>query len=121
MKLLAIFLITALAAQAQPSTQPTMQIHAHNDYEHPHPLFDALDAGARSIEADIFLVNGKLLVAHEFWQVKGERTLESLYLDPLRKRIREHNGSVYNDGKSQFLFIDIKSDPTTTYPALREA
>src|SRR5256885_2951300 len=54
-------------------------MHAHNDYEHPHPLFDALDAGARSVEADVFLVNGKLLVAHSWVDVRPERSLQSLY------------------------------------------
>ena len=39
--------------------------HAHNDYEHTHPLADALEQGFCSIEADIHLVNGKLLVAHD--------------------------------------------------------
>src|SRR5262249_11249891 len=60
--------------------------HAHNDYEHPRPLFDALDHGFRSVEADIFLVDGKLLVGHAQADLKPERTLEKLYLDPLRDR-----------------------------------
>src|SRR4051794_406743 len=96
------------------------RIHAHNDYLHPHPLFDALDAGARSVEADIFLVNGKLLVAHNWMDVREDRSLQSLYLDPLCKRISEHNGSVYGDGETLFLLIDIKSDGEATYRVLKE-
>ena len=32
--------------------------HAHNDYEHPQPLTDALSRGVCSIEVDVFLVDG---------------------------------------------------------------
>jgi glycerophosphoryl diester phosphodiesterase len=104
-----------------PTSQPvSLRIHAHNDYEHPHPLFDALDAGARSVEADIFLVNGKLLVAHNFLELRADRSLQSLYLDPLRQRIKQHNVSVYGDGETLQLLIDIKQDGQTTYPVLRE-
>src|SRR4051794_20826781 len=62
---------------------PLVHAHAHNDYEHPRPLLDALDAGFCSVEADIYLVDGKLLVAHNRKDVRPDRTLQSLYLDPL--------------------------------------
>src|SRR5689334_17418060 len=39
--------------------------HSHNDYRQKHPLTDALRLGYLSIEADVFLVDGDLLVAHE--------------------------------------------------------
>ena len=32
-----------------------MNMHAHNDYTHHRPLFDALDHGFASVEADIRL------------------------------------------------------------------
>ena len=60
--------------------------HAHNDYEHTRPLFDALDRGFTSVEADVYLVGGQLLVGHEPWDLRRSRTLTSLYLDPLRAR-----------------------------------
>ncbi len=116
---LMILIGCALLAAAATSAQVVQQIHAHNDYEHMHPLFDALNIGARSVEADIFLVNGQLFVAHNLKDVKASRSLESLYLDPLRKRIEAHNGSVYGDGQTEILLIDIKEDGETTYPALR--
>lgn len=96
--------------------------HAHNDYEHEHPLYDALASGFTSVEADVWLVDGELLVAHDLADVDPDRTLESLYLDPLRDLVRDNRGSVYPgwDGSLQLL-IDIKSDGEPTYAAVHEA
>src|ERR1043166_3466380 len=58
------------------SGPPLVRAHAHNDYEHGRPLLDALDQGFCSIEADVWLVDGKLLVAHDRDRGKSERTLE---------------------------------------------
>ncbi|HET6325009.1 MAG TPA: hypothetical protein VFG04_09940, partial [Planctomycetaceae bacterium] len=52
----------SLGLAAEPT--PLIRAHAHNDYEHKRPLFDALDQGLCSVEADIFLVDGQLLVGH---------------------------------------------------------
>ncbi len=96
--------------------------HAHNDYEHERPLYDALASGFTSVEADVWLVDGELLVAHDLADVDPARTLESLYLDPLRDLVRDNDGSVYPgwDGSLQLL-IDIKSDGEPTYAAVHEA
>jgi hypothetical protein len=109
-------LSTRLHAQPTPLTN----VHAHNDYEHPRPLFDALDHGFCSIEADIWLVDGKLLVAHNRSQVKPDRTLQSLYLDPLRERVRNNGGRVYPNGPEVMLLIDLKSKWKEIYPVLRD-
>ena len=89
MKLFLRFLLSAVglivgAAQAGAQTRTLTRAHAHNDYAHPRPLFDALAARFGSIEADVFLVDGKLLVAHERKTLTPEKTLEALYLEPLR-------------------------------------
>jgi Glycerophosphoryl diester phosphodiesterase family len=106
--------------QARPQPTPLTRVHAHNDYEHKRPLLDALDCGFCSVEADIYLVDGQLLVAHERKQVKPERTLQSLYLDPLRARVKENGGRVYAGGPECVLLIDIKGRWQETYPVLRE-
>lgn len=93
--------------------------HAHNDYEHARPLHDALDHGFGSVEVDVHLVDGDLLVAHDLEDVRPHETLESLYLDPLRRRIRGIGGSVYGDGASITLLVDVKSDAAPTYRVLR--
>jgi hypothetical protein len=93
--------------------------HAHNDYEHDRPLFDALDHGFKSVEADIWLVDGELLVAHDLEDVQPGRTLRSLYLDPLQTVVTQNGGSVYKGDPDYFtLLIDIKSDAASTYLAL---
>ncbi|MBI3839259.1 MAG: hypothetical protein HY288_15175 [Planctomycetia bacterium] len=97
---------------------PLPQAHAHNDYLHARPLVDALDHGFTSVEADIFLVDGKLLIGHTKSDLDPRRTLESLYLDPLRARVRECQGSVYPGGGSFQLLIDIKSAGEATYSIL---
>jgi hypothetical protein len=98
---------------------PLTRVHAHNDYEHKRPLFDALDHGFCSIEADIYVVNGQLLVAHDRNQVRPERTLQALYLDPLRERVKTNGGRVYRNGPEVTLLIDLKSDWPQIYPVLR--
>jgi hypothetical protein len=109
---------------ARPSTTkqpaPLLRAHSHNDYEHQRPLLDALDHGFCGVEADIYLVDGKLLVAHDRDKVKPDRTLQALYLDPLRERVRQNNGRVYRGGPSVTLLIDVKSDAEKTYAVLRE-
>ena len=93
--------------------------HAHNDYEHDRPLHDALDAGFKSAEADVWLVDGELLVAHDRVDVRPDRTLESLYLAPLREIVRRNGGAVFAGDPDYFtLLIDIKSDAVATYRAL---
>lgn len=109
--------LLGVAAQAQ--VVPLTRVHAHNDYEHKRPLFDALDHGFCSVEADIYLVEGRLLVAHDRDQVRPERTLQSLYLDPLRERVRKNGGRVYPNGPEVTLLIDLKSDWKEIYPPLR--
>src|SRR6266545_3001432 len=110
---------SAVASPETNSPTPLIRAHAHNDYEHARPLFDALDHGFCSVEADIYLVDGKLLVAHERNKVKPERTLQALYLDPLRHRAKANGGRVHPGGPSVMLLIDIKSEAEQTYAALR--
>ncbi|MCC6796837.1 MAG: phosphatidylinositol-specific phospholipase C/glycerophosphodiester phosphodiesterase family protein [Candidatus Hydrogenedentes bacterium] len=99
---------------------PLPNAHAHNDYEHTRPLLDALDHGFCSVEADIYLVDGALLVAHDRKDVKPERTLQALYLDPLRERVTTNNGRVYPNGPVFRLLIDFKSEGAPTYEVLRK-
>jgi len=107
-----------LAAGAAPAVVPLERAHSHNDYSRPRPLLDALDAGFCSVEADIFLVNGELLVAHDADKTDPARTLRGMYLDPLRERVKQNGGRVYRDGPPVTLFIDIKDDAEATYARL---
>ncbi|HZG70133.1 MAG TPA: hypothetical protein VEY51_01230, partial [Chondromyces sp.] len=53
--------------------------------------------------------------------VKPERTLQSLYLDPLKERVKRNGGTVYPGYKDDFiLWIDIKSEDKATYRAIHQ-
>ncbi|MEU5770951.1 phosphatidylinositol-specific phospholipase C/glycerophosphodiester phosphodiesterase family protein [Streptomyces asoensis] len=107
---------SAFAAGRQHGPQPLWRAHAHNDYEHPRPLLDALDHRFGSVEADIFLVDGELLVAHSADRLDPARTLDSLYLAPLAARVRAGHGSVYPGHRQPLqLLIDIKTEGASTY------
>lgn len=93
--------------------------HAHNDYAHARPLLDALELGFCSVEADVFLSQGELLIAHEEQEIDPSRTLESLYLEPLAQRIADL-GAARPDGQTLILLIDVKSEAAATYLALHE-
>ena len=97
---------------------PLVHAHAHNDYEHPRPLLDALEHGFCSIEADIYLVNDRLLVGHARKDLRPERTLEKLYLNPLHERVLTNHGRVYPNGPTIYLLIDVKTESESTYAAL---
>ncbi len=97
---------------------PLLRAHAHNDYEHDRPLYDALDHGFTSVEADIHLADGDLYVAHDSDEITPDRTLRSLYLEPLSRRIAQNAGRVYPNGPQFTLFIDIKTEAVATYKVL---
>jgi glycerophosphoryl diester phosphodiesterase len=104
-----------------PAIRALPSAHAHNDYDHRRPLLDALDRGFNSVEADVWLVDGELRVAHDLADAKPGRTLESLYLKPLADRVRANHGEVYKHGDGFQLLIDIKSDGPSTYAAVDKA
>ncbi|MGY2066615.1 phosphatidylinositol-specific phospholipase C/glycerophosphodiester phosphodiesterase family protein [Blastococcus sp. SYSU DS0619] len=112
----------AAAGPPTSAVEPLERAHAHNDYEHDRPLADALEHGFTSVEADVWLVDGELRVAHDLEDTQPGVTLQSLYLDPLRDRYRANRGSIHHrwDGSLQLL-IDIKSDGPATYAAIDRA
>lgn len=118
--LTAILILIFASSHAAAADVVLTAAHAHNDYHHTRPLFDALEQGFASVEADVFLVDGNLLVGHSVHELRPGRTLEKLYLDPLRERVRQRGGSVYNSGDHFTLLVDIKSDATATTAALAQ-
>lgn len=111
--------IACFGSPAKSQVTALAQAHAHNDYYHKRPLLDALDAGFCSVEADIFLTeSGELLVGHGRSELRPERTLQALYLDPLAERVRANGGHVHANGPDFTLLIDFKSEAIQTYHAL---
>lgn len=123
MNLIPRFLVVALSGLAFNASgaeiTPLINAHSHNDYVHARPLVEALELGFGSVEADIHLVEGRLLVAHDKIATRPDRTLESMYLDPLRERVNRNGGWVYTPGTSLTLLVDVKSGAESTWKALR--
>ncbi|MBD2756353.1 histidinol-phosphatase [Spirosoma validum] len=96
--------------------------HAHNDYEQSRPLWDALDNGFTSVEADVHLIGDTLYVAHDRPAFKNPAsTLETLYLKPLAERLRQNKGQVLAGYKGPFyLMIDAKTGADSTYRVLEK-
>ncbi|BGP39324.1 hypothetical protein JCM10449v2_003262 [Rhodotorula kratochvilovae] len=111
-------------------------IHSHNDYTRPVPLLDALSVGAKSVEADIHLVDGELYVGHNAVSRSSSRTLDELYLDPLLEILRLQNpaspfsnetaaltNGIYEYDPSQTLqlMLDYKTNGTLLHPVVLSA
>ncbi|MEY4867403.1 MAG: hypothetical protein RIT36_302, partial [Bacteroidota bacterium] len=112
MKLIIFFFcsITAIAATAQVNGYSQANAHSHNDYEQKNPFHEAYNEQFGSIEADVHLVDGNLLVGHDNKDLKPARSLERLYLIPL---------SQYKDKKRKLqLLIDIKTAAIPTLDRL---
>ena len=107
---------TGEAPEAPPASPPWG--HAHNDYYQPRPLLDALERGFGSVEVDIHLVGQELLVAHDAGEADTLRTLEGLYLSPLREWISRNDGVVHEGMPPLILLIDVKTDAEATYARL---
>jgi len=105
-------------AQNRPVYSPA-QAHAHNDYEHTIPFWQAYDQQFGSIEADIYARNGQLYVAHDSADISNSRTLNALYIQPIVGKVRANKGKAYADAPYglQWL-IDLKTPADQSLPLL---
>jgi len=114
-RLLLAFCLTVPAA-----ITVAQQIHAHNDYEKPEPFLNAYKHRADFIEADVWLQNGRLVVAHDKPKVNAP-TLDSLYIRPIARLFAQNDGKVSADRKYTFgLMIDVKDSYEEVLPKLLE-
>lgn len=90
--------------------QDAVKVHSHNDYNQTIPFWDAYSNGASSIEADIFLKDNNLYVAHDKENITVSRTLENLYLKPLETALKMN----YRKDNKLVLLIDLKTDAEPT-------
>lgn len=86
--------------------------HSHNDYSQPTPFYHAYSRGFGAIEADVFLINGQLWVAHDEDKALQGKTLTAQYLQPLKIALSR------DTGRKVTLLVDIKGDYRTTLPEL---
>ena len=80
-----LWMLAAAGAYAQ-VLQPL--VHSHNDYAQEKPFRGAFRAGANSIEADVWCLDGDLYVSHDRKDIRRGNTLRRMYLKPLRRALR---------------------------------
>ncbi|MEM1127203.1 MAG: hypothetical protein AAGI71_11175 [Bacteroidota bacterium] len=109
--------LAAPSALSQPASTP----HAHTaiDQAQARPLLDALDHGVTSVEMDVYLVDGRLLVDESAPDPEAA-TLQAVYLEPLRAHLSAHGGRVYEDDVPLQLLLDIQTEAEATYTALSQ-
>ena len=104
---------------AQPLHYTVANTHSHNDYEQRTPFWLAWNEQFGSIEADIWLVNGTVLVGHDRKELEVPRTLEEYYIKPLAACVKRNNGYPYSDTARRLqMLIDVKADSVNTLAAL---
>jgi hypothetical protein len=105
-------------------TIPLAHAHAHNDYLNNRPLTAALDHGFTSVEADVSLHNGQLMLCHEYrgdtcYDDEGRRRIpapfETTYLDGFSQWIAAQGGAVYPGRHLPvLLLVEIKCNEVVT-------
>ena len=117
-----ILTLLALVACLGLSAQQILDCgHSHNDYTHQHPLYDALSYGYKSIEIDVWLHNGKLVVDHNGLKLDSKKDIEELYLQPITERVKAHHGWVYDGDTTPTIFmVEFKNDAEASYVKLKE-
>ena len=105
--LLAAALLFPLALSAQ---QRPVLLHSHNDYNRTAPFWEAYSQHCGSIEADVFLEGGDILVAHNREDLSASRTLKEMYIQPIVRCFRGNGGRMWEDSDEKLmLLVDLKS------------
>lgn len=114
-----ILILTQCITAQDIKTYTTAHAHSHNDYERKRAFMDAYEQQFGSVEADIFLINDTLFVAHNQSDIKSDRTLTKLYLEPIITETGKNNGRIYpNPDQPLQLLIDLKTSGEETLAAL---
>lgn len=101
------------------SQEKHTRIFSHNDYLQSKPFENAYNLGAGYVEADVFLRNGELMVAHTAIEIKNDRTLDKLYFEPIKNKIAQNAGNVYPAASQKLtLMIDLKTEGMSTLTAI---
>ncbi|KAF2652216.1 hypothetical protein K491DRAFT_695774 [Lophiostoma macrostomum CBS 122681] len=112
--------------------------HSHNDYWRKVPLYEALYYGCTGVEADVWLFDDELFVGHDTRSLTKNRTLRSMYVDPIVTMLDQRNNGTNRavpvpdstDTKngiwetdplqSLILLVDFKNDGEKIYPFVVE-
>ncbi|TRX38859.1 alkaline phosphatase [Flavobacterium sp. ZT3R18] len=108
--LFCLHILMPLCAQEYSSAN----IHSHNDYSNKLPFVEAFNNEVGVIEADVFLLNNDLFLAHTANEILPNYTLKKIYLDPLLDKIKALKGYPYKNDKTLDIMIDVKSEAVST-------
>jgi hypothetical protein len=100
--------------------QPLAQVYSHRDCELNPPLWVSLEHGFTHIEVDVYCMFGNVFVTHDLQQLRPRKTLEKLYLEPLRHYLQKNNGLLFNDKTKLYLFVDTKTPARSSYDSLHQ-
>ena len=119
-KILKIWLLfAALCTCATAVAERPILIHSHNDYCRRAPFWQAYAQQVYSIEADVFLHDGKLLVGHEVEDLSPGMPFEALYVEPLVTLFGRNGGRAWKDsGEHLQLMVELKSATEPTLQAV---
>jgi alkaline phosphatase len=108
-----------ILSNAQPLHYTVANTHSHNDYEQAAPFWAAWQQRFGSIEADIWLIHGRVIIGHDTNEIKAGRTLEEYYVKPLAACIEKNHGYPYADTSRRLsILIDVKEDSVAALAAL---
>jgi hypothetical protein len=117
--LLPLFLSIAAATSAQSVHLTVANTHSHNDYEQLIPFWMAWQEKFGSIEADLWLVDGVVIVAHDRQELQAGRRMEDYYIRPLASCMAKNAGHPYADTSRRLqILIDVKADSVAVLAAL---
>lgn len=112
-----LLLALALTCCGAVAAQPPVLIHSHNDYAQRVPFYQAYAQQVSSIEADVFLHDGQLLVGHDVEDLRADMTFEALYVEPIVTLFARNGGRAFRDSDQTLqLMVELKSE---TDPTLR--
>lgn len=112
-----LLLALALTCCGVAAAQPPVLIHSHNDYAQRVPFYQAYAQQVSSIEADVFLHDGQLLVGHDVEDLRADMTFEALYVEPIVTLFARNGGRAFRDSDQTLqLMVELKSE---TDPTLR--
>ena len=112
-----LLLALALTCCGAAAAQPPVLIHSHNDYAQRVPFYQAYAQQVSSIEADVFLHDGQLLVGHDVEDLRADMTFEALYVEPIVTLFARNGGRAFRDSdRTLQLMVELKSE---TDPTLR--
>jgi len=95
-------------------------VHSHNDYAHKHPLYDALNNGVNSVEADVYHFLGPLWVCHTPFGIVKLRRIQNWYFRPLKRIIDKNGGYIYKAGETFYVLIEVKTNTRHAMPRLKK-